>query len=103
MSGWASYWRNVGVVVLGLAEVVCGYHLVYWYWMTISAPEQLKTSEDHLRFWLTAAVIVGLSWMYLVWQSLLAIIEARVAAKKKTASLRKRSIPEVGASREGGR
>jgi hypothetical protein len=92
MSGWSSLMRSAGVVILALAEIVCGYHLVYWYWMAVSVPDQLKTSQDHMHFWLTAAVMVGLAWMYLAWKVLM---EDRSAAKKKKASIRKTTRPEL--------
>jgi hypothetical protein len=91
MSGVSSVLRGVGVVILAIVEMSCGYHLLFWYWMTISAPEQLAISQDRLHFWLTAAVIVGLAWMYLAWTLLM---QDRSAAKKKTASIRKPRIPE---------
>jgi hypothetical protein len=91
MSGWSTFLRTAGVVVLGFMEVVCGYHLVYWYWMTISAPDQLKTSQDRLHLWLTFAAVVALAWMYLAWTLLM---QDRAAAKKKTASIRKTTMPE---------
>jgi heme/copper-type cytochrome/quinol oxidase subunit 2 len=91
MSGVSSVLRGVGVVILAIVEMGCGYHLLFWYWMTISAPDQLKVSEDHLHFWLTTVVIVGLVWMYLTWTLLM---QDRGAGKKKPASIRKPTIPE---------
>jgi heme/copper-type cytochrome/quinol oxidase subunit 2 len=80
MSGGSPFLRAVGVVVLALALMECGYRLVYWYWMTISTPAQRSLAEAHFHTWLTAAVIVGLAWMYLVWRVL---TEERGAKREK--------------------
>jgi heme/copper-type cytochrome/quinol oxidase subunit 2 len=80
MTGSSPFLRGVGVVALAVALMECGYRLVYWYWMTISAPALRHVAQAHFQSWLTAAVIVGLSWMFLVWKVL---TEDRAAAKKK--------------------
>jgi hypothetical protein len=80
MMGNSPLLRSVGVVVLAIVLMECGYRLVYWYWMSSSAPGQAAVSAAHLRFWLTATVIVGLGWIYLGWKVL---VEDRAASKKK--------------------
>lgn len=72
--------RGAGVVVLALALMECGYRLVYWYWMRLSAPAQRQVVQEHFHLWLTATVIVGLCWMYLVWKTL---SEERKSTKPK--------------------
>jgi hypothetical protein len=75
----SSLLRGVGVVVLAVAEMECGYRLVYWYWMTLAVQAQRQTAEAHFHIWLTAAVIVGLGWMYLSWTLL---VQERRSSKK---------------------
>ncbi len=82
MRGGSPFLRSAGVVVLGLALMECGYRLVYWYWMRISAPGERPIAQAHFQFWLTAAVIIGLGWIYLGWKVLM---EDRPASKRKMA------------------
>ena len=91
MSGVSSVLRGVGVVILAIVEMGCGYHLAYWYWMTISLPAQQEIAQDRVHFWLTAVVVVGLGWMYLTWTLLM---QDRSEGKKKPASIRKTRMPE---------
>jgi hypothetical protein len=81
--------RGVGVVVLAIALMECGYRLVYWYWLSVSMPGQAAASAEHIRFWLTAAVMVGLAWMYLAWKLLM---EERASKKKITKTTRKTQV-----------
>ena len=89
MNGGSPFLRAVGVVVLALALIECGYRLVYWYWMTLSAGGLRPTAEAHFHGWLTAAVIVGLGWMYLVWRVL---TEGRGARREKPVTGKKTQV-----------
>ena len=81
--GSSNFLRGVGVVVLAIALMECGYRVVYWYWISVSDPGHAAINAGHIRFWLTAAVMVGLAWMYLAWKLLM---EDRAASKKKKAA-----------------
>jgi heme/copper-type cytochrome/quinol oxidase subunit 4 len=83
MMGNSNFLRGVGVVVLAIALMECGYRLVYWYWMTVSVPGQRAMAEAHFHSWLTAAAIVALAWVYLSWKLLM---EDRTARKNKKAA-----------------
>jgi hypothetical protein len=76
----------VGVVALAVALMECGYRLVYWYWMSISAQASRQAARAHFDFWLMVAVLVGLAWMYLSWKSLMddRAAKKKIASKKKT-------------------
>ncbi len=81
--GSSNLLRGVGVVVLAIALMECGYRLVYWYWMANSVPGQQPVAEAHFHSWLTAAVILALAWIYLSWKLLM---EDRAASKLKKAA-----------------
>ena len=87
----STFLRAIAVVVLALAAIACGYHTVYWYWISISsatpADAQLAMTREH--GWLGAGVVIGLAWMYLSWKVLM---DDRTAGngtiKKKDTTLR---------------
>jgi hypothetical protein len=91
MMGAGSLLRGLGVVLLAIVEIECGYRVMYWYWMTVSTPNQVQVAQGHLHTWLTVAVMVGMAWMYLAWKLLMEDFTAK--KKKKPVSIRKTTMP----------
>jgi heme/copper-type cytochrome/quinol oxidase subunit 2 len=86
--GSSSLLRGAGVVALAIALMECGYRVAFWYWMSISDPANAAAYASHLHTWITAAVIVGLTWMYLGWKLLM---EDRAASKSNKAAKAKKT------------
>lgn len=67
MTGKMSVWSGIGVVVLTIFLIECVYRLAFWFWMEAQPHASVEISH-HVRTWMTAAVMAGLLWMYLIWR-----------------------------------
>jgi hypothetical protein len=67
MAGTSSAWRGIGLVVLTVAVMNCGYRAMYWYTASTSPQTDVHFALSKAHFWLTVLALAGLAWLYLMW------------------------------------
>jgi len=60
---------GVALLLLTLLMGDCVYHLLFWFWASVLPNADVHAAKAHLDAWLTAAAVVGLAWLYLIWRS----------------------------------
>jgi hypothetical protein len=73
-----------GIALLFLTLLLgdCVYHFLYWFWATVLPNADVHTATAHCYAWFTATVVVGLSWVYVIWQSYYVDVDTKPKVKK---------------------
>jgi hypothetical protein len=46
----------------------CGYRAMYWYTASTFPQADVHLAHSHAHTWLTALLLVGLAWLYVMWR-----------------------------------